>query len=122
MEATGDPKSLSYVIQRLSVAIIVDSMLRSRAMEATVCGHKSNIWVAGGCSRVGILYPIVVYSLIRKLNEEEVFTQDYSDDSSGLVCGNFENILRDIMRRTLKVVETWCRERVLKTITRARPT
>lgn len=84
-----------------------DNMLRCRNAEATICGHKSNLCVAGDCPQGGILSPIlwsiVVDSLIRRLNEEGIYAQCYSDDSSVFVCGKFESTIGD-MRRALEVV------------------
>ena len=80
----------------------IGSMLRSRTVEANVCGHKTSFWVSKGCPQGGILSPIlwciVVDSLIRRLNEEGIFAQGYSDDLTILIRGKFESTLGERMR------------------------
>jgi len=96
----------------------ISGMLRNRAVEATVCGHKSSFWAARGCPQGGILSPLLWYmvvdSLIRRLNDEGIFAQGYSDDLTILIRGKFESTLGDRMRYSMKVVERWCRDNGLK--------
>src|ERR1700761_5646290 len=92
----------------------IDSMLRNRAVEANICGHKANLWVAGGCPQGGILSPIlwciVVDPLLKRLNDEGLFAQGYSDDVTILVRSKYESTLGDQIRRSLKIIECWCQE------------
>lgn len=96
----------------------INSMLRDRAVEASVCGHRTSLWVAKGCPQGGILSPIlwcmVVDSLIKKLNEQGIFAQGYSDDLTILVRGKFESTLGDRVRTSMRIVEGWCQESGLK--------
>ena len=96
----------------------INVMLGRRAVEADVCGHKTCLWVVGGCPQGGILSPVlwcmVIDSLIKRLNDEGFFAQGYSDDLTVLIRGKFESTLGDQMRRSLRIVEEWCRERGLK--------
>lgn len=88
------------------------SMLRNRAVEADVCGCKTNFWVAKGCPQGGILSPLlwslVVDSLISELNGKGFFAQGYSDDLTIMIRGKFESTLGDRMRTAVKTVEDWC--------------
>lgn len=96
----------------------VDRMLRDRTVEANVCGLKTNLWVAKGCPQGGILSPLlwclVVDSLLKRLNENGIFAQGYSDDLTILVRGKFESTLGDRVRMSLKIVEDWCQEKGLR--------
>jgi len=96
----------------------ISSMVRDRTVEANVCGHKANLWVAKGCPQGGILSPIlwslVVDSLIAKLNAEGIYAQGYSDDLTILIRGKFESTLGDRVRAGIEIVESWCRDKGLK--------
>lgn len=43
-----------------------------------------------------------------------IFTQGYSDDVSSLVCGDFEIVIEDLMRKAIRIVEIWCEEKKLR--------
>lgn len=56
------------------------------------------------------MWSIVVDSLIKKLNDEGIFAQGYSDDLTILVRGKFESTLGDSLRVSIRIVEDWCQE------------
>lgn len=57
---------------------------------------------------------MVMDSIIKKLNDEGIFAQVYSDDLTISIRGKFEGTLGDQMRYSVKVVESWCWENGLK--------
>lgn len=94
-----------------TIAGWIDNMLRFRAIQFTV-NTITRAVAARGCPQGGVLSPLlwnaVVDELIAELNERKLYTVGYADDIAILIGGPFENVLCDLMRSALKIVEQWC--------------
>lgn len=103
-----DPVATDWIVE----------MLRSRSVEAVICGTSVKMGVTRGTPQGGILSPIlwclVIDSLLVTLNDSGLYTQGFSDDLASLITGDFLSTVGDLMRATLNIVEDWCLANGLK--------
>ena len=93
-------------------------MLGDRKVFSEWKGTKVEGIVSDGCPQGGVLSPLlwtlVADELLRMTNDSGVITVGYADDFALLVKGKYEEVLPDILERTLGKVKEWCEGKKLR--------
>lgn len=92
----------------------IKNMLQTRKVFATCYGETVWVKVRKGCPQGGVLSPLlwalIINSLLKRLNEEGIYSQGYADDVCIFVRGKFLNIISEINQRGLEIIDAWCKE------------
>jgi retron-type reverse transcriptase len=76
-------------------------MLESRNIIVTLSGETRTVSATRGCPQGGVLSPLlwnlVVYNLIRELNNDGYYTVGYADDIAILINGKFPHTVSEVL-------------------------
>ncbi len=92
-------------------------MLKCRNIQLTYQGESVEARVVKGCPQGGVLSPPLwcmdIDSLLLKQNALRYTAQAYADDLVIVIHGKHLNTVADLMQRSLRVVNSWCKTKGL---------
>ena len=92
----------------------IRAMLCSRSVEAQMGECHKAVAAHRGCPQGGVLSPLLwsllMDSLIKGLNGQQLTSQAYADDGVVLIVGKFLDVVCNLMQRALDHVQNWCQE------------